>query len=249
MNKIITITTDFGDDFSIAQMYGSIYNINPEAKIVTASNEIEPYNIKQGAFVIDETTKHFPIGTIHVGVIDPGVGTSRRGIAVIGENAAYVGPDNGLFQKALSNQKILVAIELDIKRINNESSTTFHGRDVFARVAAHLSIGQDHTEFGEIIDADTLVPLEHNQNEVLYIDDYGNIKINNPANFEINKELEIKIKNNKQVKASFKQTFGEVPHKNWLCYKGSNKLLELAINQGNAAKELNLKVGDTLEIF
>ena len=246
--NIITVTTDFCDDFSLAQLQTEILSINPRANIVIASNEITPYNIKEGSFVISEIAKHSPAGTVHVGVIDPGVGTDRDGIIVVCEDQVFVGPNNGLFGIAGQVHGIKHVIKIKESLVNENATRTFHGRDIFARVAARLTLGEEPHNFGVQLEHRDVIQLNYYPNEILYIDPYGNTKINNHCDiFNIGDRLAIKF-NDKQRIIKYCQTFSEVLPGEWLAYRGSNSCLEIAINQGSAAAILGLKVGDILAV-
>jgi S-adenosylmethionine hydrolase len=246
--NIITITTDFGDDFSLAQLKTEILSINPRANIVIASNEITPYNIKEGSFVISEIAKHSPAGTVHVGVIDPGVGTDRDGIIVVCEDQVFVGPNNGLFGVAGQVRGIKQVIKIKESLVNENATKTFHGRDIFAKVAARLTLGEKPHNFGVQLEHRDVIQLNYYPDEILYIDPYGNIKINNNCDlFNIGDRLAIKF-NGKQRIIKYCQTFSEVLPGELLAYRGSNNCLEIAINQGNVAAVLGSKVGDILTV-
>lgn len=245
---LITITTDFGDEFAIAQLYSTIYQINPKAKIITVSNKIEPQNIKQGAFVIQQITKHSPQNSIHIGVVDPGVGTDRKGILIQTDQGYYIGPDNGLFYPAIKDHQIEAVISLDKDKINKNASTTFHGRDIFARTAALISIGKDLNELGYKANPNNLKKVSFQPNEILFIDDYGNIKINNNCqDFTIGQELKLQIKN-KEIKIPYLKTFAQVDKGQLLAYQGSNKLLEIAINHGSANQYFKFNNGQIINL-
>src|SRR5690242_5702409 len=143
---LITITTDFGlEDGYVGMMKGVIYSINPAALLVDLTHVVEPQNVAQGAFLLYNAYRHFPPGATHLAVVDPGVGTDRRAICLaVPEIGCFVGPDNGLFSYIINAESnrgaALSAYELSNPSYHRmEISHTFHGRDIFAPVAAHLS--------------------------------------------------------------------------------------------------------------
>jgi len=154
---IITLTTDFGEsDPYGAIMKGVILSINPNATIIDVTHQIPAHSIKEGGMIIKESYTYFPLGTVHVGVVDPGVGGKRRPIAVLVDNHFFVGPDNGLFSIIIETQRHADVIHLkETKYWMNSISPTFHGRDIFAPVAAHLSLEVSPFLMGEKIDNPT----------------------------------------------------------------------------------------------
>ncbi len=247
-SNIITITADFSDHFSIAQLKGAILSLNPTATIVTASNQVEPFNIKEGAFVLNEVAKHYPVGTVHIGVIDPGVGTERQGVAIVCEDQIFIGPNNGLFWLASNGHKVKEVILLDNNTINDAATNTFHGRDIFARAAAIIAAGKDYHDLGQVLTADEIIALDYEPNEVIYVDPYGNVKLyNDCSEFEVGDVLEVNF-NGQTLEVPYCRTFAEVNPGDWIAYHGSNDTLELAINLGNAAKNWGLKTGDVVSI-
>ncbi|GAI18104.1 unnamed protein product [marine sediment metagenome] len=176
MGAIITLTTDLGlTDAYVAAMKGVILGINPEAKLVDICHSIKPQNITQAAFVLSTAYKFFPQKTIHVVVVDPGVGTKRRAIILRTPSADFVAPDNGVLSYVIQESSAKgVAGNVDLQQLEPELeavaitkaeywrlpvSPTFHGRDIFAPVAARLSLGFPPIDFGEVITSVTMLPL------------------------------------------------------------------------------------------
>jgi S-adenosylmethionine hydrolase len=149
--RIITLTTDFGlKDPWAGIMKGVILSINPGARVVDITHFVTPQNIIEGAFILSQSCPRFPAGTIHVAVVDPGVGGKRNPILVETEGFFLIGPDNGLFSLVLEKERVKRVIRLTRREyFLPDVSTTFHGRDIFAPVAAHLSLGVDPASFGE----------------------------------------------------------------------------------------------------
>jgi S-adenosyl-L-methionine hydrolase (adenosine-forming) len=258
--KIITLTTDFGlKDPYAAEMKAAILGICPNAVIVDITHEIEKFNIRTGAYVLASAVPYFPTGTIHVAVVDPGVGTRRRSILIQTQQGCFIGPDNGLLILAAENQGITSIHEITNPRFMlPRVSGTFHGRDVFAPAAAHLANGAPPKEFGsEIRDAVkpgfTKVTLRKDVliGEVLHIDDFGNIITNisekETARIRTKDMVNVELPNRK-LKLKLCKVYGEAKLKEPLALIGSHNYLEIAINQGNAADKFKAKTGDKIKL-
>ncbi len=184
---LITLTTDFGyrDPF-VGTMKGVILGINPHARIVDLTHGIPAQDLLAAALALGASTPFFPEGTVHVCVVDPGVGSERRALAIESAGQFFVGPDNGIFTLALKGKEIGEMVELsnDYYHIK-PTSKTFHGRDIFAPVAAHLSLGTSHKKMGNPIKEIEQLPWPEVtkdgrtiQGEVVYIDGFGNLITN-----------------------------------------------------------------------
>lgn len=247
MERIITITTDYGDTFALSQLEGVVLSINKAAKIVVISNTIKPFSIIEGAFVIKNASKYFPKDTIHLGIVDPGVGTDRGSLIIETEKGIFVGPDNGLFYPAICEQKIKRIIKIN-ENLFDLSSSTFHGRDIFAKVAGYLSLGEKAGKFGKEISISELSPFDFHKNQVVHIDSFGNIKLSSkPNGFKFKDKLLIFFNGRKEV-ATFAKTFGDVERQEFLIYKGSHETLEIAKREDSAASFLSINIGDTVNI-
>ena len=246
---IITLTSDFGEsDSYVAMMKGVILSINPNAKIIDVTHQIPARSIKEGSMIIKEFYTYFPSGTVHVGVVDPGVGGKRRPIAVLVEGYFFVGPDNGLFSTIIETHRHTDVIHLkETKYWMNSISPTFHGRDIFAPVAAHLSLGVDPFRMGEKIDNTTPLayPLPHKNNsdlvgEIIRVDHFGNLITNitreHLSPFLSSKGLIIKI--GSLILKKISTTYNDVPEGQPLALIGSSNTLEIAVNMGNAQNDL-----------
>ena len=255
-NKIITLTTDFGfEDPFPGSMKGVILTICPTAQIVDITHNISPQDIKQGNFVLKACHHFFPKGTIHVCVIDPGVGSERRPILVKTKDYYFIGPDNGLFTFVNEDEKIISITELTEKKywLKNVSHT-FHGRDIFAPVAAHLAKGINPASFGENLKKDHLTifnikKFTKDKNSfhgvVQFIDHFGNIVTNIP-NKEIPPHITGKIKTYR-----FKglvRNFAEAKQRTLTAIRGSSNFIELFIYKGNAAKLVKAEIGDEVDV-
>ena len=246
---IITLTTDFGrHDPYVAMMKGVILSINRDARIVDITHQIAAGSIGEGAWILKDSHRYFPSGTVHVAVVDPGVGGRRRPIALVTEDYFFVGPDNGLFWPVIETEGHCDVIRLTDKRYwMTQISATFHGRDIFAPVAAHLSQGVDPFLMGEKID-DPMplpVPLPRKESnalvgEILRIDHFGNLITNITRDhldpFLESKGLTIRIGGLALAKVS--TTYSDVSEGQPLALIGSSNALEIAVNGGNAAHDL-----------
>jgi len=258
---IITLTTDFGESDPYAAMIkGVVLCINPDAKIIDVTHQIPVGSIKEGGLIIKDSYKYFPSGTVHVGVVDPGVGGKRRPIAVLADNHFFVGPDNGLFSPIIEAQRHIDIIHLKEKRYwRHTISRTFHGRDIFAPVAAHLSLGVNPFLMGEKIDNPTTLayPLPHESKtdlvgEVIRVDHFGNLITNitreHLSPFLASKALIITVGSLTLKKIC--TTYNDVPEGQPLALIGSSDALEIAINMGNAQNDLceKCKIGTNVTI-
>ena len=253
VKKTITLTSDFGlVDPYIAEMKGVILTINPNTVIVDITHGIEKYNIVMGAFTLSSAAPYFPKGTVHLAVVDPGVGTKRRAIIIQTKQAIFVGPDNGLLILAAGNQGIEHIFQLtNPKFMLLETSSTFHGRDVFAPAAAYLEKGIKPEKFGpEIFDPvkPEFAQIKHENDSiigrVLDVDSFGNIitNINKSAITKNSEVINVKILNC-QLKLRLKKTYGETKPNEPLALIGSHGFLEIALNRGSAAKKYQATVG------
>lgn len=245
-DRVITLTCDFGDKFAVAQMELVMHGISPITKFIVLSNEIKEYSIVEGAFVILKGYKFAPCGSVHIGIVDPGVGSDRRGVVIKTKNAWFVGPDNGLLYPAATDDGIERIYEINESALGNITNT-FHERDVFAKVAAKIAAGEDASQF-LLPTQKPLITLNFTHNQIVHIDPYGNIKIHTKRNdYKNRKNLKIKM-GQTLSKIPVVKTFADVPVGSFLAYTGSHETLEIAINQNNAAKVIKAKVGSILTI-
>jgi S-adenosylmethionine hydrolase len=242
---IITLTTDFGEaDPYVAMIKGVILSINPDARIVDTTHQVRAGSIQEGASIIREAYGYFPSGSVHVGVIDPGVGGKRRAIAMMCDNHFFVGPDNGLFWPVMETQEQVDVIHLTKKRYwMDRISIVFHGRDIFAPVAAHLSLGADPFLLGEPVDNPSTLayPLPSRNNsdlvgEVIRVDHFGTI-ITNITREHLSSSLTSKgliIRIGSLVLEKISTTYSDVPEGQPVALIGSSGNLEIAVNRGRA---------------
>lgn len=248
MKKIITLTSDFGDTFAKSQLEVVIHAINPHAKFIVASNEITPFSIVEGAFILLKFYSFTPKGSIHMTVVDPGVGSERKGIIIKTQNHWFVGPDNGVLYPAAVQDGIEKVFIIDYEKLGN-FAITFHGRDVFAKVAAYLSIKKPLKEYTYQDKNFKPQTFHFQENQIVHIDPYGNIKLSpEPSDFQPGEKLDITLPSKKKIQAVFCRTFSDVQPGEFLLYGGSHQTLELANNLNNAGKLLQLRVGDIIQI-
>jgi S-adenosylmethionine hydrolase len=258
---VIALLTDFGwEDAYVAQMKGAILTIDPQARLLDLTHDVTPFNIAEGAYLLDQSAQEFPAGTIFVAVVDPQVGTDRGGILLkTGQGKFYVGPDNGLFTRVIDREDFAAAWKLDKPEFYRPGgdSHTFHGRDIFGPVAAHLASGTDPATMGSPLTEKTLELLPSHEPElaggivsaeVLHVDRYGNVILN----FRSDSEPAAKFKLGNLVKITvgresftgpLVKTYGEEEKGRLILLYGNNGLLEIAVNQGSAAKELKVEPG------
>jgi S-adenosylmethionine hydrolase len=259
-SKIITLTTDFGlKDSYAAEMKAAILSICPNAIIVDITHEIEKFNIRMGAYVLASAVPYFPKGSVHVAVVDPGVGTRRRPILVQTRQGFFVGPDNGILVLAAEKQGIMRVHEVVNPRFMlPQVSNTFHGRDIFAPAAAHLLDGVKPAEFGpEIREASKpkfakVTPRDGAiVGEVLHVDGFGNIVTNisekEVAQSHVKAAVSVDLPGCK-LKLNFCKAYGDTKPHEPLALIGSHGFLEIALNQGNAAEKFKTQIGDKVTV-
>ncbi len=256
-NPIITMLTDFGTkDYYVSAMKGVILSINPKCLLIDISHEVPKQDVKEGAFILGNAFSYFPKGTIHLAVIDPGVGSERKPILIRTENYFFIGPDNGLFTIAAMKDRVRKVIQLTNKRyfLSNISST-FHGRDIFAPVAGYLSLGIKPDVFGKEIGK--WVKLDFSGpnikgdkllGEIIHIDSFGNLISNIDQDrflkFINAHSFSIKVKNRKV--SHIKRGYWEGRDKELIALFGSGGYLEIAVKDGSAKSILNAKKGDSI---
>jgi hypothetical protein len=217
-------------------MKGVILGICPEARIVDLTHEVVPYQIPQAAFLLQQSWPYFPKGSIHVVVVDPGVGTARRPILVEAEGHYFIGPDNGVF----SMVPFMEVREIIIDR--PPASNTFHGRDIFAPAAAHLANGVTPVQIGTLVDEPTRLTFD--AGTVLHIDRFGNVITGfRAADFPARGAIQAGSETIHRRAA----TYADVPPGQLFLLEGSSGHIEIALNQGSAAQRLGIGVGSVLE--
>jgi S-adenosylmethionine hydrolase len=256
---IISLTSDFGvNDAYVAQMKAAILGICPSAVLVDVTHGVDKFDVRAGAFMLASAAPYFPKGTIHLAVVDPGVGTNRRPIIIETERSFFVGPDNGLLILAAESQGIKQVREITTRRLMlKHVSRTFHGRDIFASAAAHLANGTVVEEFGpQVTDFSkpTFTQIAKGRDgyygEVLHVDDFGNVITNIHARdltSLIDKKVTVEL-HSTRVTLNFLRTYGDAQFQEPLVLIGSHNYLELAVNQGNAAQKFQVRVGDKITL-
>lgn len=255
---VITLTTDFGtEDSYVGVMKGVILSIAPSADIIDITHNIKPQNIKQAAFVFNSAYRYFPDGAIHVVVIDPGVGSGRRPIILEAVGHLFVGPDNGVFTKVIETVDEYSAFEIsNPEKMLTPVSATFHGRDVFAPAAAHLAKGSATDSFGpkitNLVTLDLPKVIEHAgrlvKGEIITIDRFGNA-ITNISVADVATEkvatIEHKAGAAEDILPSYSAAFDD---KSLNAIIGSWETVELFVQNGSAAQNFGLAIGDTVEV-
>lgn len=262
---ILTFTTDFGTkDGNVGVMKGVALGIAPELQIVDLTHQIAPQNIRLAAFVLNRQIFYFPAGTVHVVVVDPGVGTSRRPIAARVGDQLLVGPDNGVFsplyQRAETQGWLLEIVDLTAspQYWRDQISHVFHGRDIFSPVGAHLAAGVPIEDLGEVIDDPIRFELPQptiGENEaegevILLYEHLGNIisNIHKSQLPEITDYSKVEVTLGDTVITDFVRTFGEREPGSLVSLFGSTYLVIVSVVNGDAIKLLKPKLGDKVKI-
>ena len=252
---VITLTTDFGwSDGFVGMMKGVILNINPDATVIDITHDIAPQNIEQGAFLFANAYQYFPANTIHVVVIDPGVGSARRPIAVQAGETFFVAPDNGVLSSVLSSSSTVVHLnhsEYWLSRVSH----TFHGRDIFAPVAAHLSLGVPLEALGDpITDWVRLSQCSASWRagdeiigRVMHVDRFGNVitNIGEEMLTGMNRARVVVTIRGKSI-IGIQATYANVAPGAVLALVSSSGHLEIAAREANAAQLLGARTGDEI---
>jgi S-adenosylmethionine hydrolase len=257
-NRLLTLLSDFGlSDVYVGVMKGVIAQINGSLTVVDLTHQIPPQNIAAARFCLMNAYPYFPGGTVHVAVVDPGVGSSRRAVAVELTNGFLVGPDNGLFSGVLSRESALASVELTNSHYwrTADKSATFHGRDIFASVGAHLASGVPLKHLGLAIDPATLVQLaipECTQTNtgvagcIQYVDHFGNLITNIPSSKIREKSWSV-VAGGLTIPGG--QTYSDSPAFRPIALIGSHGWVEIAVNGGNAQSQLQLDWGSRVQVM
>ncbi len=261
MHGWVTFLSDYGlEDAFVGVCHGVIARIAPDVRVVDVCHQIAPQSVEQGAVTLAAAVPYLPVG-IHLAIVDPGVGTKRRGLAVrTASGSILVGPDNGLLSLAWDE---LGGVDAAHELVNDayflpNRAKTFHGRDVFAPVAAHLANGLEMTELGPVVTETSLVrielrePIEHDDHvhgEVRSVDHFGNLALNvhrtdlEAAGITLGDDLELRL-NGRTMVVPFRWTFGEVAPGRVAVCEDSFRHITIAVNLGHAAKTLKAGRGD-----
>lgn len=257
---VISLLTDFGNkDGFVGTMKGVIWGICPGAQIADITHEISPQNVMEGAFALWRAAPYFPAGSVHIAVVDPGVGTQRRGMAARIGGQFFVGPDNGLFTPVIEDAR-KASLETRFVSLDNPTywlqnvSRTFHGRDIFAPVGAHLAAGVPLENLGSPFSDPVLLPLSQPQRtefgftaHITVIDVFGNCTTDLPWTTVAGRQLLIKVKD--RVIHGLSPSYGHHQPGNLVALVDSENFIELAVVNGSAAQVLGARVGDAVEVL
>ncbi|MFQ5594566.1 MAG: S-adenosyl-l-methionine hydroxide adenosyltransferase family protein, partial [Anaerolineae bacterium] len=251
---LVVVLTDFGTtDFYVGAMEGAMYTANPQVRIATITHQVEPFNVAEGSYLLAQAAREFPPGTVSLAVVDPGVGTERRPIVLeTWDEKLFVAPDNGLLTGVMDTLGVAHAYQITNRRLIRPGalSTTFHGRDIYGPVAAHLAAGIEPSEVGPEIPVADLVrlPIASARREgavlvgsVVHVDWYGNLITNIPgrlaeeAGLASGDSLDITI-GEQAITATFVTTYGDVPEGDWLALINAEGVVEIARNLASAAE-------------
>jgi S-adenosylmethionine hydrolase len=256
--RIIALLTDFGTkDGYVGAMKGRILTEAPDAEVVDISHNIEPFNIKQAAFCLNNSYAFFPEKTIFVAVVDPGVGTKRQGLLIKTAHHYFIGPDNGVFSFIYSREACRV-FRIVEEALPWDISPTFHGRDVFSPIACLISTSSNMdnyiepvTEHFSFIHPFKKLDDQHYLLSVLHIDRFGNVIFNfhQKDHVVFGQKSEMTIVSKGRKISGILKTFGEVSESELLITWDSTGYLQLAKNMGNASRTLNLRTGDEVELI
>lgn len=250
----ITLLSDFGSrDGYVATLKASLLRRAPNARLIDVTHEIAPGAIRSACFVLAQVAPWFAQGTVHLAVVDPGVGTSRRALACEIDGQSYVAPDNGLLSRVLDRARHVVAHELTrVELWNEEPSAVFHGRDIFAPVAGHLAAGGRLDAVGDELDPSSLVRLVEPEvqrtadaavGEIVHVDRFGNLITNLPATPPPSPADRVDAAGRT---IAVGRTYSDVPRGELVALAGSSGWLEIACNGGSAASVLGADVGSVV---
>lgn len=262
--SVVTLLTDFGDrDYFVASMKGVILGVNPQARIVDLSHQVTPHNIEEAAYLLKSAYHYFPEGTVHVAVVDPGVGTTRRPLLATSSRYHFLAPDNGLLTYVLNDEVGVEVRQIENKQYRLDSEgATFDGRDLFAPSAGWLTRGQQPGSYGRLVQDYVKLPLSQPEilggvlrGRILYIDRFGNV-ISNLTRYHLREisgvtktaveDLRICLgtMTTRGLAANYQDGEADVPH----ALINSNGQVEIFLKEGSAAKALNVAVGDPIEV-
>jgi S-adenosylmethionine hydrolase len=259
---LITLLTDFGlVDPYVAEMKGAILTVCPEARIVDVTHGVDKYDVGMGAFLLAEAASFFPEGTVHVGVVDPGVGSSRRPMVVKARRGLFVGPDNGLLIPAAQTSGIVTVHEITNRfMMLPDVSSTFHGRDIFAPTAAHLACGHLPEECGPKVTDYVKSPYGESVVEgkwavcrVLHVDGFGNIVTNltradlNKLHLTENRKIILTL-NGRRLTTKITGTFSDLRKGEIGLILGSHGFYEIVCREASAGKRLRIKRGTVVRV-
>jgi S-adenosylmethionine hydrolase len=260
--RVITLMSDFGlEDAYVAQMKGVILQINPRARIVDLCHSIAPQDVRRGAIIIGDSYRYFPNGTIHVCVVDPGVGAARKILCLATESGIFLAPDNGLLEIVIRNERRRRIFSVENREyFRDYVSPTFHGRDIFAPVAAHLSLGLEPQLLGPKVRKVVILRIPEPvfrkgvlSGEVVYADRFGNLITNITRSvfvscFSKKETTSLKVKVGRRFIGPVMRTYSDAQAGEVIALFGSSERLEIAARCANAAKILSAKSGTPVSL-
>lgn len=256
--RIITLITDFGTQAGyLGAVRGVISKINPEAELADISHDIRPFDIWEAAFALKNSYSFFPKGTIHMVVVDPGVGSLRQALLIVSDDYCFIGPDNGIFSFVYEKEKVSKILNLTNPQYFIGRSSTFHARDIFAPVAAYYSLGIQPEEFGtpakECLKFKIPSPKVEERmikGEILWVDRFGNLITNLDHKLikKIESEKDFKIVIGKKTIKKLSSSYYQAKEKEVLALEGSSGYLEISANQASAQEILRKKRGDRFKV-
>ncbi|MGD0499000.1 MAG: SAM-dependent chlorinase/fluorinase [Bryobacteraceae bacterium] len=255
---ILTLTTDFGlSDHYVASMKGVILSICPQAQIVDISHDVKPFEISEGAYLIAQAYRSFPRKTVHVVVVDPGVGTARRPILMEAAGQCFVAPDNGALAMIYSREAHKIRLISNEKYFRQPVSRTFHGRDIFAPVAAHIAAGEPPSCMGKLVH-DYLRPVFEKPQRtgkrtwvgrILKIDRFGNVVTNfHASEFPDLERKDFFLALGPRQVGVMARTYAECAPGELFLIEGSSGYLEISVGQASAAKQIGCETGAAVEL-
>jgi len=260
-SPIISFTSDFGhSDWFVGVVHGVIHGLCPSARVVDLTHDIPPGHVERAAFVLEASSRDFPDGAIHLAVVDPGVGTGRRALAVRARGQWFVGPDNGLLEWALCDPTAEMHAVTESRYFRQPVSRTFHARDVFAPVAAHLACGDPIADFGpRISDPVRLAHAVPRRTDgllagrIMFVDHFGNALTNLTEQdlsdaFPMVPEARLQVLVAGRTIRGLARAYGDAKVGNLLAILGSSGRIEVAQVGGDAAARLGLGEGDEVAV-
>ncbi len=260
---IITLTTDFGTaDHYVGALKAAILSVTTGVVIVDITHDVPPHDVMEAGWILRNVFATFPPRTVHVAVVDPGVGTSRRPILAVTESGTFIGPDNGIFSFVFEVEKPASIVEISATHyLRSGVSSTFHGRDIFAPAAAHRAMGIPPGNFGETVEDPVLIDLPRAKvgqdgtvrATVIHVDRFGNVILNvtrevMEAYMERVKATGFTARSGEATIERMAATYGEAPAGEAFLLYNSSGYLEIAANRSRASDLVKLRAGDKVEL-
>jgi len=262
---IITLTTDFGvEDEYVGVMKGVILSIHPDATIIDITHYILPQDLIEAAYTIKNSYKYFPVGTVHIVVVDPGVGSKRSIIAIQKSGHFFIAPDNGVLSLLFDDGDVESIVQVKNSQYFLKSvSQTFHGRDIFAPVGAHVSLGVRINDLGDTVEKGNVVHLNIKEpirsaneilGEVVSIDRFGNLITNINSEhiakaFPVNADTPVEISIREKKITGLSHSYENSGYHEPLAIIGSRGAIEIAVNKGNAQQYFMAEKGDIIKVI